>query len=81
MNYEKEGWLFTSTNEAQAYGRYFSGNPHIIEDLKSSRNDILRDYAVEKGKTNRNMQTMMDLAVQAQFHREAIEEARKGNNP
>jgi hypothetical protein len=81
MNNVKQYWLFANTNEALSYGRFCSDKPHIVAKLESLRGDILHDYENEKSKADRDLQKMMNLAVQGQFHREAIDEAKKGNNP
>jgi len=77
MSIAKEYWLFASTEEAHRYGRYCSDKPHIVMKLQSLRGEILRDYDIEKSRSHHDSQRMMNLAVQAQFHREAIEEAKR----
>jgi hypothetical protein len=77
MGTVKEYWLFASTEEAHRYGRYCSDKPHIVMKLRSLRGEILRDLGIEKSRPEHDAQKMMNLAVQAQFHREAIEEAKR----
>ena len=77
MGTVKEYWLFASTEEAHRYGQYCSDKPHIVLKLRSLRDEILRDIGIEKSKPDHDAQRIMNLAVQAQFHREAIEEAKR----
>jgi hypothetical protein len=77
MSIVKEYWLFASTEEAHRYGQYCSDKPHIVMRLQSLRSEILRDIGIEKSRPHRDSQKMMNLAVQAQFHREAIDEAKR----
>jgi len=73
-------WLFANTSEALSYGKFCSDKPHIVKKLESLRGEILCDYETEKSKPDRDLQKMMNLAAQGQFHREAVEAARKAGN-
>lgn len=74
------GWpIFTSTNEAFLYAQLIHDDPDKQAHLIRYRQQTYQELKHERDKKDPDLQHMMDLAVTAQFYREAYMEAARIN--
>jgi len=74
------GWpIFTSTNEAILYAQLIYDFPDEQRKLLHCRKETYEELRYERQKKDPDLQVMMDLAITAQFYREAHKEATRIN--
>lgn len=74
------GWpIFTSTNDALLYAQLICYDPDKQDNLVRYRQETYQELKREREKKNPDLNHMMDLAVTAQFYREAYMEASRIN--
>ncbi|MBA7496293.1 hypothetical protein ES702_06892 [subsurface metagenome] len=74
------GWpIFTSTQEAFLYANLIHDDPNLQAHLVRYRQETYAELRREREKKDPDLQQMMDLAVTAQFYREAYMEAARIN--
>ena len=71
--------IFTCTEDAIYFGHLVYDKVEWIDKLTRLRKKAYFDIAVQRSKTTPSYQRMMDLAVRAQFYREALEEVKRIN--
>lgn len=74
------GWpIFTSTNDAFLYAQLIHDKPFKQTDLVRYREESYKEFRWERKKKHPDLELMMNLAVTAQFCREAFMEAARIN--
>ena len=74
------GWpIFTSTHDAFLYAQLIYDDPYLQAHLVKYREETYAQLRLEREKKYPDLQVMMDLAVTAQFYREAFMEAARIN--
>ena len=70
----KQRPIFQSSEDAVFYAHLIVNHVDLVERLKVYRLDIYNKLAWEKQRKNPNFQLMLNMACNAQFYRECIEE-------
>lgn len=69
--------IFESSEDAVSYGSLVSNYRNKINNLKYLRSETYKQIALEKQRKAPDIQRIFDLAVKAQFFREAYDEAER----
>ena len=73
-------FMFTCSEQAIYFAHLASDKIEVVNQLTKLRKRAYFDIAVQRSKPTPNLQRMMDLAVKAQFYREALEEITRIND-
>lgn len=71
--------IFTCSEQAIYFAHLASDKIEVVDLLKKLRKRAYFDIGVSRSAGSHNLQRMMDLAVKAQFYREALEEIKRIN--
>lgn len=72
-------FIFTCSEQAIYFAHLASDKIEVVDLLTKLRKKAYFDIGVIRSTASPNLQRMMDLAVKAQFYREALEEIKRIN--